>query len=107
MTRSTRRWLDGILRALFSGVSGVFGVMIVDPTDFNFSEIDKLGAVAALMGTFRIVEFLAKTPTPPDEILLPVQKAAVREMTDEELARWVGAAHVEPVRKATAMTEQR
>lgn len=67
MTKSTRSWLNGLLSAFFSGAAGAFGAMVVDPVDFNFAEPQKLLLVAGWSSVIGVVNFLAKSPLPPDD----------------------------------------
>lgn len=67
MGRGTRIWIEGLLRALFSGMAGTLGVIVVDPQDFNFDNLGKLATVATIIGVVQVIQFLSQKPLPPDD----------------------------------------
>jgi hypothetical protein len=100
MTRSTRKWLDGLLRALFSGFAGVVGVAFVDPEDFNRNELWNVLAIAVWMAGVQVAQFLARAPMPSDEIFLPPHVAMrLRDELNEHQLDTVFGGHAETVRK--------
>ena len=67
MRRSTRVWLEGLAQAFWSGIGGVFSVMVVDPGTFNFNELGMLAKVAGLAAAVSVVRYLAAKPAPAHE----------------------------------------
>lgn len=67
MTKGMKGWLNGLLSAFFSGASGVLAMTFVDPKEFNIDNPGKVAATAAIFGIVGLVNFLAKSPLPPDD----------------------------------------
>ena len=67
MTVKTRKWLEGLLQAFFSGLGSVVGVMVVDPVDFNFDNLGKVGLVGLIAGAVQLVQYLSRKPLPDIE----------------------------------------
>ncbi len=67
MTRVVKQWIRGVLSAFLSGVSGVLGMTFVDPADFNLDNPGRVALAALIFGIVGLVNFLAKSPLPPDD----------------------------------------
>jgi hypothetical protein len=58
-------WLEGLLRAFFSGMAGVLGVIALDPDDFNLNDgFGKTCLVALIIGGIQVVQYLSQKPLP-------------------------------------------
>lgn len=67
MTRAKRVWIEGLLQAFWSGIGGVFAVMVVDPGTFNFTQFAMLAKVSGLAAAVSVVRFLMAKPLPPGD----------------------------------------
>ena len=59
-------WLSGLISAALSGFAGGVGVMIAEPSTFNFTEtgIWSLGKVCAVCGLVGVSNYLKQSPLP-------------------------------------------
>jgi len=81
MTIRTRKWLEGLLQAFFSGVSSALAVTLIDPSDFGVLSQDKLlktAAVAAMVGAVQLIQYLSRTPLPQLDDGTTVSQAVLR-----------------------------
>lgn len=65
-----KQWLHAIVAAFIGGAAGVLSVMIVDPTNFNFSTpgLIKTAKIAFIAGLIPVLAYLKKYPTPEDTV---------------------------------------
>ncbi len=65
-----RQWVHAIAAAFIGGASGSLSVIIVDPTNFNFTTpgLIKLAKVAFVAGLIPVLAYLKRFPTPSDTI---------------------------------------
>ena len=81
MTIRTRKWLEGLLQAFFSGVSSALAVTLIDPSDFGVLSQDKLlktAAVAAMVGAVQLIQYLSRPPLPQLDDGTTVSQAVLR-----------------------------
>lgn len=67
MTLKTRKWLEGLMQAFFSGLSSALAVNLVDPSDFGILDpvtLQKTAAVAGITAVVQLFQYLARTPMP-------------------------------------------
>ncbi len=64
------QWLHAIAAAFIGGAAGTLSVMIVDPTNFNFTEpgLIKTAKIAFVAGLIPVLAYLKKYPTPGDTV---------------------------------------
>lgn len=57
-------WLKGLLSALISGFASAIVLMVVNPSEFNFSDIGKIITVAIVSGIISMANYLKQSPLP-------------------------------------------
>lgn len=64
ISKGTKIWLRGLIRAIIGGVTNVVGQVVTDPhKEYNF---ERIGASAAIGAIIAVVFFLEKSPLPED-----------------------------------------
>lgn len=63
-----RNWLKGLIASIVGGAANSVSVVIIDPTNFNFSEgWHKLTSFALVSAIISAGLFLKQSPLPPDD----------------------------------------
>lgn len=57
-------WLKGLLSALISGFASAIVLMVISPSDFNFSDLGKIATVALVSGIISVANYLKQSPLP-------------------------------------------
>lgn len=60
-------WFYGILGAIIGGAATAVTAMLVEPTVFNFNDINKLAQMAAGGAIINLAFYLKQSPIPPKE----------------------------------------
>jgi len=67
MTAKTKHWLEGLWRAIITGVANSFLIIAIDPTGFNPRTLEGwkgLGPFMLLSTAIRLAEYLKRHPLP-------------------------------------------
>jgi hypothetical protein len=55
-------WLKGLISAFIGGIINSIAVMYVDPDNFNFNELGKVGIIAIISGVVGAAFYLKQSP---------------------------------------------
>jgi hypothetical protein len=61
------KWFTGIAAATIGGAANSAVAMLVDPSAFNFNDLEKLGKLAIGGAIISLAFFLKQSPIPPEE----------------------------------------
>lgn len=80
-----RQWVHAITAAFIGGASGALSVLIVDPTNFNFTGpgLTRLAKVAFVAGLIPVLAYLKRFPTPSDTVTVTATATLTTTETKE------------------------